>query len=270
MEKVEFKGSTLLAPLPLIMASCGNMESSNIITVAWAGITNSMPPKAYISVRKERYSYDIIKNSGEFVMNLTTASLTAAADFCGFRSGRDTDKFALCKLTKEKAKKTACPLIGESPLSIECRVTDIIPLGSHDMFLADILCVNASPSIIDESGKLRFDKAGLAAFAHGEYYALGLKLGKFGYSIQKKNTALISENARRREPKSGATDKVKQSGTAKRPQKGAEDLKNTQKPPQKRGSTAAKDAQKPPQKNKYGEKPSAKQYFKNRSGKKPE
>ena len=201
MKKIEWKGGTLLAPLPLIMASCGTMEKSNIITVAWAGITNSVPPKAYISVRKERYSYGLIKDSGEFVMNLTPSSLTAAADFCGFRSGREVDKFDAARLTKQKASKVQCPLIGECPLSVECRVTNVIELGSHDMFLADIVAVNVEESLLDRTNKLHLEKANLTAFSHGAYFVLGKSLGRFGYSIQKKNAALTKEMLEREREK---------------------------------------------------------------------
>ena len=208
MSKIEWKGGTLLAPLPLVMVTCGDMEKSNIITASWAGITNSIPPKAYISVRKERYSYDIIKSGGEFAMNLTSSDLVAAADYCGFRSGRDVDKFDAAKLTKQKANKVKCPLVGESPLVVECVVTNVIELGSHDMFLADIVAVDVEERLLDKTGKLHLEKAGLVAFSHGEYFALGQKLGKFGYSIQKKNSALMDENSeRKKELQKKNTDK---------------------------------------------------------------
>lgn len=186
MAKTQWKGSTLLAPLPPIMVSCGTMEKSNILTVAWTGITNTQPPRTYISVRPQRYSYGIIKESGEFTLNLTTAALIRAADFCGMYTGAKMDKFEKCHLTREPGRTVACPSIAESPLSIECRVTDVIPMGTHDMFLADILSVNVDDALLDADGKLCLERAGLAAFAHGEYFALGKKLGKFGFSAQKK------------------------------------------------------------------------------------
>ena len=188
MAKLKWKGGALVAPVPPAMVSCGNDAdgTANIITIAWTGIVNTVPPKTYISVRPSRHSYNLIKNSGEFVINLTPASLVKKADFCGIYTGAKVNKFEKCGLTKEKASEVSCPLIAESPLSLECRVTDIIPLGSHDMFLADIVAVDVDENLIDAGGKLRLDKAGLAAFAHGEYFSLGAKLGDFGFSVKKK------------------------------------------------------------------------------------
>lgn len=186
MPKVIWKGSTLLAPVPPVMVSCGDKERSNILTIAWTGIINTNPPKTYISVRPSRYSYEIIKSSGEFVINLTTASLIKAADFCGIYTGKKVDKFERCGLHKESSSIVLCPSIAETPLSLECKVTDIIPLGTHDMFLADIVAVAADSSLIDKDGKLCLADAHLAAFAHGEYFELGRKLGDFGFSARKK------------------------------------------------------------------------------------
>lgn len=185
MEKISWRGGALVAPVPAVMVSLGDMEKSNIITVAWCGITNTVPPKTYISVRPERYSYEILKKTGEFVINLTPASLAKVADFCGMYTGRKVDKFEKCKLTKEKATKIDAPMIGECPISIECKVTSVIPLGSHDMFLADILAVNVEKSLL-EGEKLCINRAHLCAFAHGEYYRLGERIGKFGFSVKKK------------------------------------------------------------------------------------
>ena len=186
MSKIKWKGGALIAPLPPVMVSSGDMEKSNIMTVAWTGIINTIPAKTYISVRPKRHSYNIIKESGEFVINLTPSSLIKAADYCGIYTGAKVDKFAKCNLTREAATEVACPLIAESPLSLECRVTEIIPLGSHDMFLADIVAVDVDEALLDNEGKLHLDKAGLAAFAHGEYFELGKKIGKFGFSATKK------------------------------------------------------------------------------------
>lgn len=185
MGKVTWAGGALLAPIPPVMVSCGDMVNSNIITVAWTGIINTQPPKTYISVRGKRHSYGIIKESGEFVINLTPASLIRSADYCGIYTGAKVDKFAKCALTKERASKVSCPLIAECPMNIECRVTQIIPLGTHDMFLADIVAVNVDEKLIDKSGKLDIRKADLAAFAHGEYFELGRSLGTFGFSVRK-------------------------------------------------------------------------------------
>lgn len=184
--KQKWKGGALLSPVPAVMVSCGSLEKPNILTVAWCGTVCTNPPKTYISLRPERYSYPIIKERGCFVINLTTASLVRAADFCGVRSGRDVDKFEAMKLHAAPALELDdTPTIAESPVSIECRVTDIIPLGTHDMFLADIVSVDVADELIDD-GALRLDRAGLAAYSHGEYFALGKKLGDFGFSVRKK------------------------------------------------------------------------------------
>lgn len=185
MEKVSWRGGALVAPVPAVMVSLGDMEKSNIITVAWCGITNTVPPKTYISVRPERHSYEILKEKREFVINLTPSSLTKKADYCGMFTGRKVDKFKECGFTKEKASKIDAPMIGECPISIECKVTDIIPLGSHDMFLANIVAVNVEKSLL-EGDKLCINRAHLCAFAHGEYYKLGERIGKFGFSVKKK------------------------------------------------------------------------------------
>jgi flavin reductase (DIM6/NTAB) family NADH-FMN oxidoreductase RutF len=186
MGKIVWKGGALTAPVPPCMVTCGTEEKANIITIAWTGIVNTIPPKTYISVRKSRYSYNIIKESGEFVVNLTPASLIRAADTCGVLTGAKVDKFAKCGLHKAKASVVNCPVIEECPLSLECKVTDIISLGSHDMFIADIVAADVDESLIDEKGKLHLEKAGLTAYSHGEYFALGKKVGSFGFSVRKK------------------------------------------------------------------------------------
>lgn len=186
MSKVSWQGGALIAPIPAVMVSLGDMEKSNIITVAWCGITNTSPPKTYVSIRPSRYSYNIIKEKGEFVINLTPASLAKKADYCGIYTGKKVDKFAKCSFTKEKATRVDAPMIGECPISIECKVTDIIPLGSHDMFLADIVAVNVDESLLMDN-KLCINRAHLCAFAHGEYYKLGERIGKFGFSVKKKS-----------------------------------------------------------------------------------
>ena len=186
MKKLKWKGGALLAPVPPVMVTCGDMENSNIITIGWTGILNSNPPVTYISIRPSRHSYNIVKERGEFVINLTTEALAKAADYCGIYTGAKVDKFKKCNLTKEPATQVACPMIAEAPMSIECRVRDVIPMGTHDVFVADILAVNVSDDLIDESGKIRMDKANLVAYTHGEYFALGKKLGNFGFSAAKK------------------------------------------------------------------------------------
>lgn len=216
MSKVTWKGGALLGPIPPVMVTVGTQESANIITIGWTGIVNTIPPKTYISVRPERYSYGIIKERGEFVINLTTVDMVRNADYLGIHTGKKIDKFKKSGLTKESASQVECPLIAESPLSLECRVTDVIPMGSHDMFLADILCVDVEESLIDESGKLHLERAGLAAFAHGAYYELGKQIGTFGFSVAKKKKteragASSGSNAtcRSKEGKSEAGDSAK-------------------------------------------------------------
>ena len=189
MSKVMWKPGTFLYPLPAVMISCGTMEKSNIITVAWTGILNTNPAKVYISVRPTRYSYELIKNSGEFVINLTNKQLARATDWCGVRTGAKVDKFKEMKLHKEKANFVKCPMIKESPVSVECRVTEIKEFGSHHMFVADVLSINADEKYIDEKGAFDISKCDLIAYSNGHYYSLGKKIGKFGYSVQKrKNT----------------------------------------------------------------------------------
>ena len=184
--KQPFGIGAVLSPVPAVIVSCGSVDSPNAMTAAWTGTVNTIPPKLYISLRKERYSYEIIKATGEFVVNLTTRELVRAADYLGVRSGRNEDKLSHLGLSVSPSPKLGAPMLDKSPVSIECRVYKIIPLGSHDMFIADIVGVNVSPELIDESGQLRLDRAGLIAYCHGEYYALGEKLGSFGYSVRKK------------------------------------------------------------------------------------
>ena len=186
MQKVKFRGGTLLGPLPPVMVSCGDAEKSNILTVAWTGILNTIPPKTYISVRPSRFSYGILKEKGEFVLNLTPAALVRAADFCGTYTGAKVDKFAKCRLTRQFVEEVAAPLIEECQVSLCCRVTDTAPLGSHEMFVADIVAVYADEELLDGKGKLHLEKANLCAYAHGEYFALGKKIGTFGFSAAKK------------------------------------------------------------------------------------
>ncbi|MBR4555572.1 MAG: flavin reductase family protein [Ruminococcus sp.] len=184
--KESWKGSVITAPLPPVLVSCGNTERANVLTVAWTGILCTQPPVTYISLRRERFSYDIIKDSGEFVINLPTAELVKVIDYCGVRSGRDIDKFSETGLTAEKASEVSAPLIVQSPVNIECRVREIVPLGTHDMFIADIVRVDAAKELLDEKGRLALERAGLLAYAHGGYFELGRKLGSFGFSVRKK------------------------------------------------------------------------------------
>ncbi len=189
MSKTVWRGSTLLSPVPPALVVCGDNDSPNVFTVAWTGIINSQPPKTYISVRPERYSYELIEKTGEFTINLPTKKLVRAVDFCGVRSGRDMNKFEKCGITPVPASEVSAPIIEEVPISLECRVFDRVHYGTHDMFLADIVAVDADDAYIDKDGKLDLSKAELIAYAHGEYYVLGERLGKFGYSVRRRKNA---------------------------------------------------------------------------------
>ncbi|MCM1329152.1 MAG: flavin reductase family protein [Ruminococcus sp.] len=184
--RTNLNAGTLLAPLPAVMVTCGKTEQANVMTAAWTGIVNTRPPMTYISVRPTRYSYTIIKESGEFVINLTTSKMVRETDFCGVKSGRDVQKIKKCGLHLAAAEKVSAPIIEESPLALECRVTEIKPFGSHDMFLAEIVSVSVDSRYIDSKGKINLNQAGLMAYSHGEYFALGRKLGGFGFSVRKK------------------------------------------------------------------------------------
>ena len=187
MAKQLWKPGNMIYPLPAVMVSVTDGEGhDNIITVAWTGTVCTNPAMAYISVRPSRYSYDMIRKTGEFVINLTTEKLAFATDFCGVRSGRDVDKFRKLNLTKEKAQFVSAPMIGEAPVSIECRVREVKELGSHDMFLADVLAVHADEAYMDKNNRFRLNDAGLLVYSHGEYLAGGRKVGTFGYSVKKK------------------------------------------------------------------------------------
>lgn len=188
MGKITWKGGTFVYPLPAVMVSCGDMKNSNIITVAWTGIINTNPAMCYISVRPERFSHELIKKNGEFVINLITKELARATDWCGVKSGRDFDKFKEMGLTKEKATIVKSPMIAESPISVECKVDKIVPLGSHDMITAKIVAINVSDKFVNEKGAFDISKCDLMAYANGGYYPLGKKIGQFGFSVMKKST----------------------------------------------------------------------------------
>ena len=189
-ERLHWRAGNMLYPVPVAMVSCADRNARpNIITVAWTGTVCSDPAMVSVSVRPERYSYDILRDTGEFVINLTTAELAGAADFCGVRSGRDCDKFRECCLTPVSSQYVAAPSIAESPVSIECRVRQIIPLGTHDLFLADVLGVTADSRYLDQNGRFCLEKAGPVAYSHGEYFELGHRIGKFGFSVRGGKTA---------------------------------------------------------------------------------
>ena len=187
MAKIQWKPGNMVYPLPAVMVSCADKEgNSNIITVAWTGTVCTNPPMAYISVRPERHSYKMIRETGEFVINLTTEALAFATDYCGVRSGRDVDKFSEMKLTKEQGSVVAAPMIKESPVNIECKVREVQEFGSHHMFLADVVAVHVDDQYMDEKQKFNLGMAGMLAYSHGEYYNLGKQVGTFGYSVKKK------------------------------------------------------------------------------------
>lgn len=186
MAKVTWKPGTFIYPIPAVMVSCGTMEKSNIITVAWTGILNTDPATVYISVRPSRYSYNLIKQRREFVINLTTKNLAQATDWCGIKTGAKVEKFKSMNLHKEKAKFVKCPMIKESPVSVECKVREIKELGTHHMFIADVLAINADEKYIDKKGAFDISKCDLIAYSNGHYYTLGKKVGRFGFSVQKK------------------------------------------------------------------------------------
>ncbi len=186
MAKQVWKPSTLLSPTPAVLVTCGTVENPNVLTIAWTGIINSSPPMTYVSVRPERFSHHLIEESGQFVINVTNSALARAADFCGVRSGADTDKFKEMKLTALPASAVSAPLLAQSPLSLECKVTEKKSLGSHDMFIAEIVAVDVDDELIDEKGRLNLRQCGVIFYSHGEYFAQGKKLGQMGFTVRKK------------------------------------------------------------------------------------
>ena len=185
MSKIKLSPGTLTAPVPPTLVSSGTVDSPNAFTVAWTGILNTKPPMTYISVRPSRHSYELIKNSGEFVINLPSSNLVRTVDMCGVKSGKDIDKFKTFGLTAEESFEVSAPSIAECPVSIECRVKEIVPLGTHDMFISDIVGISVKEELINKNGKLCLDRAGLMAYVHGEYFTIGKKIGSFGYSVRK-------------------------------------------------------------------------------------
>lgn len=194
MSKESWKPGNMLYPLPAVMVSCGRKdEKPNIITIAWTGTICTNPAMLYISIRPERYSYSIIKETNEFVVNLTTEALLKATDFCGVRSGKNVDKFKEMKLTPYKSDFIDAPCIKESPVNIECRVKDIIELGSHHMFLAEVAAVHIDKTYLDENGRFHLNDSKLIAYSHGEYFSLGKLIGTFGYSVRRKEKSKKKE-----------------------------------------------------------------------------
>ena len=190
MSKQSWKGSTLLNPEPPVLVSCGGLDKPNLITIGWTGTICTQPSMVSISVRPERYSHQLLCESGQFAINLPTEKLVRAIDWCGVKSGRDVDKFVAMHLTAAPAAKVGTVLVEESPVNLECKVTQVIPLGSHDLFLAECVAVDVDERLLDESGKLCLNKAKLIVYSHGDYLALGRKLGSFGYSVRKKKKVI--------------------------------------------------------------------------------
>lgn len=185
MARIDLKAGALTAPLPPVLVTVRSGGKSNIITIGWTGILATNPPKTYISVRPSRHSYEMLRESREFVINLAPASLSVAVDYCGIYTGAKVDKFEKCAFTERESREVSAPTIAECPIALECRVSDILPMGTHDVFMADIVSVSVDESIVDKNGKIRYDKADLLAYVHGEYFRLGDKVGKFGFSTDK-------------------------------------------------------------------------------------
>lgn len=192
---------TLLAPVPPAMVTVGDYDNANIITIAWTGILASQPPKTYISVRPSRYSYGILKEHPEFVINLPSVSLAKEVDYVGIYTGKKVDKWEKCGLTKQKSDKVSTPTIAECPVALECRVTEVLSMGSHDVFMADIVGVSCHESIFDDEGKMHFERADLLAYSHGEYYSLGEIVGRFGFSTDKAEKVEKTNNNASKTPK---------------------------------------------------------------------
>lgn len=186
MGKIIWKGSALLGPVPPALVTCGTMEKPNVLTIAWTGIVCTHPAMTYISVRPSRYSYQLIQETGEFVINLPTSAMGKTTDFCGMKTGAKVNKIEKCGLTLAEGSQVSAPVLADCPVSLECRVTQAQELGSHTMFLAEIVAVQVEERFVDSKGKLNLQQAGLLAYAHGEYFALGRKCGDFGFSVKKK------------------------------------------------------------------------------------
>lgn len=209
MTKITWKAGTMLSPLPPALISCGTIENPNVMTAAWTGIICTEPTLVYVSVRPSRYSNEIIRKTQEFVINVPTVKIAKAVDMCGVKSGRNVNKFKLTGLTAEKCSLINAPQVKEAPISLECKVKQITSYGTHDMFLAEVVAVNVDDEYIGQKNDLNLEKAGLLTYAHGFYYALGKKIGKFGWSVEKKSTK--RKRAERQKEGKALTQKAKQS-----------------------------------------------------------
>ena len=245
MGKLVWKGGTLLAPVPAVLVTCSDGVRDNVFTVAWTGLVNTQPPKTYISVRPQRFSYDLIASSGEFVINLTPSSLAAACDWCGVHTGRKRDKFEKFSLEKLPASKVSAPLIAQCPIALECRVFDVIKMETHHMFLADIVAVDVDEELLDADGRLCIDRADLCAFAHGEYFRLGDSLGKFGFSVRKKRSGAAKGAKANAENKSAAPEKGGRKSLSGKPADGRRFKSGKNTDGKKKSGRAPRDSKKP-------------------------
>ena len=196
MARINFKSGALLAPLPAVLVTVGNESEANVLTVAWTGIISTNPPRLYISVRPSRHSYKLLKENGEFVVNMPSADMARAVDFAGIYTGAKLDKFKKCNFTRLESKCVKAPTIAECKIALECRVFEIIESGTHHVFLADILNVSCDGEVVDNDGRICYDKANLLAYSHGEYFPLGKKIGRFGFSTDKKKKPARSQKKR--------------------------------------------------------------------------
>ncbi len=230
--KIVWPGSVLEAPLPAVLVTCGTMDKPNVLSIGWTGVVCTDPPLVYVSIRPKRYSYGLIKGTGELVINLTTADMARAVDRCGVYTGAKMDKFADSHLTPVPASQVGCPLIEESPLSLECRVKSVTPLGTHDMFLCEVVAVDADEALVDENGKLCMNRANLLTYAHGEYFAVGKSLGTFGFAVKKKKSGKQTAGAKKKPTATHAAVQDKHAKPARKQADGAGQKKATDKPKQ--------------------------------------
>lgn len=248
-ERKELAPGALTAPLPPAIVTVGRGDEINLLTVGWTGILATKPPKTYISVRPSRHSHALLKKYPEFVINLPTVPLARAVDFVGIYTGARMNKFERAGLTPVRSKVVGAPTVAECPIAIECRVTEVIPMGSHDVFMADIVSVSAGEGILDENGRLCFDRANLLAYAHGEYFALGEKVGRFGFSTDKeekgptrvKKTAVFAKKPTERPTVATAPKRAESAPGASKPE-GAEDERTPFYKSAPRGKTRPKKA----------------------------
>lgn len=258
MTKQIWKSGTMLYPLPAVLVSCAHGGQDNVFTVAWTGIVCTNPAQTYVSVRPERYSYDLIRQSGEFVINLVPSSLARACDLCGVVSGRDGDKFARAGLTREAMRDVNCPGVAECPVQLECRVKQVLELGSHHMFLADILCVHADDALLNDAGKLELERASLISYCHGAYFEPGRALGGFGFSVRKKPPAKAASSAKAVSGTKAASSAKAVSGAksakGERPASNAKPVKGERTASNAKPANAAKGQKRRPTGRRQGEK----------------